>query len=149
MTRAERIHELIAELLRTENPVVVETVSVRVLVVDDNEPWRSFFSTTLLKRPDLRVISEAFDGLEAVQQAQQHQPDIILLDIGLPSLNGIEAARRIREVSPASKILFVSENRSADIAEEALSTRAGSGRLRGEVGSKEGIIACDKRGSGR
>src|SRR6516162_10140382 len=63
VTRAERIHELIAELLRAENPVVVETVSARVLVVDDNEPWRSFFSTTLLKRPDLRVISEAFDGL--------------------------------------------------------------------------------------
>jgi DNA-binding NarL/FixJ family response regulator len=64
------------------------------------------------------------DGLEAVQQAQELQPDLILLDIGLPTLHGIEAARRIREVSPASKILFVSENRSADIAEEALSTGA-------------------------
>lgn len=65
------------------------------------------------------------DGLEAVQQAERLQPDIILLDIGLPTLNGIEAARRIREVSPTSKILFVSENRSPDIAEEALSTGAG------------------------
>jgi len=97
---------------------------VRVLVVDDNEPWRRFFSMTLRKRPDLRVISEASDGLEAVQQAQQLQADLILLDIGLPRLNGIEAARRIREVSPASKILFVSENRSVDVAEEALNTGA-------------------------
>jgi CheY-like chemotaxis protein len=77
------------------------------------------------KEQRLQVIGEASDGLEAVQRAQELQPDLILLDIGLPTLNGIEAARRIREVSPASKILFVSENRSAGIAEEALSTGAG------------------------
>ena len=65
------------------------------------------------------------DGLEAAQKVQELQPDLILLDIGLPKLNGIEAARQIRKLSPASKILFVSENRSRDIAEEALSTGAG------------------------
>ena len=103
----------------------LDTASVRVLVVDDNKPWRHFFSTTFRKRPDLRIISEAFDGLEAVQQAQQLQPDLILLDIGLPSLNGIEAARAIRDISATSKILFVSENRSWDIVEQALNTGAG------------------------
>jgi len=94
-------------------------------VVDDYEPWRRFLSSTLRKQPDLRTVSEASEGIEAVQQAQQLQPDLILLDIGLPTLNGIEAARRIREVSPTSKILFVSENRSRDIAEQALNTGAG------------------------
>lgn len=93
-------------------------------MVDDYEPWRRFVSTTLQKQPRLQVIGEALDGLEAVQKAQQLQPDIILLDIGLPSLNGIEAARRIRELSPKSRILFLSENRSWDIAEEALRTGA-------------------------
>jgi DNA-binding NarL/FixJ family response regulator len=97
---------------------------VRVLVIEDYEPWRRYFSTVLQKQPELQVIGEVSDGLEAVQQAEELQPDLILLDIGLPTLNGIEVARRIREVSPASRILFVSENRSADIAEEALSTGA-------------------------
>src|SRR5215469_3795215 len=69
-------------------------------------------------------MGEVSDGLEAVQQAGQLQPDLILLDIGLPTLNGIDAARQIREISPASRILFVSENRSADIVEAALSTGA-------------------------
>jgi DNA-binding NarL/FixJ family response regulator len=99
--------------------------SVRVLVVDDHEPWRRFYVTTLQKRPELHVIGEAFDGLEAVHIAQELQPDLILLDIGLPIMNGIEAARRIQKVSPASKILFVSENRSSDIVEAALTTGAG------------------------
>ena len=98
---------------------------IRILLVDDYEPWRRHFSATLGSERGLQVIGEASDGLEAVRKAEELQPDLILLDIGLPSLNGIEVARRIREVSPASKIIFASENRSADIAEEALNTGAG------------------------
>jgi DNA-binding NarL/FixJ family response regulator len=86
---------------------------------------RNFVSKTLGKEPDLEIIGRVADGSEAVEQAEQLQPDLILLDIGLPTLNGIEAARRIREVSPASKVLFVSENCSPDTAKEALSTGAG------------------------
>ena len=70
-------------------------------------------------------MGETSDGLEAVHKAEELQPDLILLDIGLPTLNGIEVARRIQVVSPTSKILFVSENRSPEIAEEALRTGAG------------------------
>jgi len=99
--------------------------SIRVLVVDDYKAWRSFFSTALQKKPELQVIGQVSDGLEALQQAQELQPDLILLDIGLPTLNGIEAARQIRNVSRASKILFVSENRSPDIIKEAFTTGAG------------------------
>ena len=97
---------------------------VRVLVVDDYEPWRRFFCSTLHKRPELKVIGETADGLDAVHRAQQLQPDLILLDIGLPRLSGIEAARRIREVSPKSKILFASDDRSPYVAKELLSTGA-------------------------
>jgi DNA-binding NarL/FixJ family response regulator len=103
---------------------LVNKSPIRVLIVDDYEPWRRYYATTLSKQQGLEIIGEALNGLEAVQRAQELQPDLILLDIGLPILNGIEAARRIREVSPASKIVFVSENRSVDVADEALSTGA-------------------------
>jgi DNA-binding NarL/FixJ family response regulator len=97
---------------------------IRVLVVDDYDPWRHFVCSTLAKRPELEIIGEVADGREAVHKAQELQPDLILLDIGLPRLNGIEAAGRIREQSPKSKILFVSVERSPEIVKEALDTGA-------------------------
>jgi DNA-binding NarL/FixJ family response regulator len=98
--------------------------SLCVLAVDDFEPWRVFVCSTLRKQPDLRNILEISDGLEAVEKAQELQPDLILLDIGLPSLNGIEAARQIRIVAPNSKILFLTENHDPDIAAEVLDAGA-------------------------
>jgi DNA-binding NarL/FixJ family response regulator len=104
------------------NALAPSTISV--LLVDDYEPWRRFVCSALQKLPHLRVVGEASNGLEAVQMSQQLQPDLILLDIGLPALNGIDAARRIRRISPQSKILFISENRSRDVADQALRTGA-------------------------
>jgi DNA-binding NarL/FixJ family response regulator len=95
---------------------------VRVLLVEDFEPFRRFIRTTL--RTELQIIAEVSDGLEAVRKAEELQPDLILLDIGLPTLNGIEAARQIRTLSPQSKIIFVTQESSADVVEEALSSGA-------------------------
>jgi DNA-binding NarL/FixJ family response regulator len=114
----------------------LERLISRILVVDDYEPWRRFVSTTLQKQPNLQVIDEAVDGSEAVEKARQLQPDLILLDIGLPTLNGIEAARRIRELCPKSRILFLSENRSWDIAEEALRASAGGYVVKSDAASE-------------
>ena len=97
---------------------------IRVLVVDDNEPFRRFVRATLSTKPELKVVSEASDGLEAVQKAVELQPALIVLDIGLPGLNGLEAARRIRKLSPRSTILFLSQESSPDIVQEALSLGA-------------------------
>ena len=94
--------------------------SIQVLVVEDYEPFRRFLISTLQNRWEGRDIHEVSDGLEAVQEAQTLQPDLILLDIGLPKLNGIEAARRIRKLSPTSKIIFVTQESSPDVVQEAL-----------------------------
>jgi DNA-binding NarL/FixJ family response regulator len=102
----------------------VKGSAVRVLVVDDYEPFRRFVCATLEARRALQVICEASDGLEAVQKAASLQPNLIILDIGLPTLNGIEVARRIRTLSPESIILFVSQECSEDVVQEAFSLGA-------------------------
>jgi DNA-binding NarL/FixJ family response regulator len=94
--------------------------SSRVLVVDDYEPFRRFICSTLRRQPEVHIVCEVSDGLEAVQKAEKLQPDLIVLDIGLPTLDGIEAARRIRRLSPEAKILFVSQESSTDVVQEAL-----------------------------
>ena len=93
---------------------------MRVLVVEDFAPFWQFIRSTLAERPDVQVIDEVADGLEAVQKAELLEPDLVLLDIGLPTLNGIEAARQIRKLAPACKIIFVSQESSSEVVEEAL-----------------------------
>jgi DNA-binding NarL/FixJ family response regulator len=95
-----------------------------VLVIEDYEPFRRFICSTLSKRSGLQIVGETADGLEAVQKAEELQPDLVVLDIGLPSLNGVEAARRIRKLSPKSKILFVSQESSGDVVQETLALGA-------------------------
>ena len=95
--------------------------SIRVLVAEDFVPFRHFIRSTLSQRPNLQVVCEVCDGQEAVQKAVELKPDLILLDIGLPTLKGIEAARQIRKFAPESKIVFVSQESSADVVQEALS----------------------------
>jgi CheY-like chemotaxis protein len=97
---------------------------IRILVVDYFAPWRQYVCSILQAQPELHVVAEIGDGLEVVQRAQELQPDLILLDIGLPRLNGIQAARRIREVAPQSKIIFVCLESSLDFVQEAFSAGA-------------------------
>ena len=94
--------------------------SIRILVVEDFAPFRKVIRSTLGERADLQVICEVADGLEAVQKAEELKPELILLDIGLPTLNGIEAARQIRKLAPDSKIIFLSQESSAEVVQEAL-----------------------------
>jgi DNA-binding NarL/FixJ family response regulator len=97
---------------------------VRILVADDCADWRRQIRLLLEARTDWQIICEIADGSEAVAKAEQMRPHLILLDIGLPNLNGIEAARLMNNQSPASKILFVSLHDSRDVVQAALSTGA-------------------------
>lgn len=98
--------------------------SVRVLVVEDFIPFRQVIASILGNVRELEIICEVSDGLEAVRKAVALKPDLVLLDIGLPTLNGIEAARQIRKLAPESKIIFVTQESSDDVVEEALSLGA-------------------------
>jgi len=104
---------------------IPETPSHRVLVVEDFAPFRRLICAMLATRPGLEVIGQAADGLEAVQKAADLKPDLILLDIGLPTLNGLECARRIRMLAPQSKIIFLSQESCVDVVREALTLACG------------------------
>ena len=98
--------------------------SIRILVADDFKDWRSQVRLLLQARPEWQIIGEVSDGPEAVQKAEELKPDLVLLESSLPNLNGIEAARRIRLLSPNSKIVFLSMDNSLDVVQIALNTGA-------------------------
>jgi DNA-binding NarL/FixJ family response regulator len=98
--------------------------SIRVLVVDDFEPWRRSVCSMLKGQAELKVVAEATDGWEAIQKAQILRPDLILLDLGLPNLNGMDAAKRIRELVPGARIILLTSSNDKDVVRAALSTGA-------------------------
>jgi DNA-binding NarL/FixJ family response regulator len=88
-------------------------------VVHDFAGFRDAICSMLSDCPDLLVVGEAPDGLEAVGKAEVLQPDLVVLDLSMPKLNGLEATRRIRRLSPTSRIIIVSLESSADFVREA------------------------------
>ncbi|HET7106978.1 MAG TPA: response regulator transcription factor [Candidatus Acidoferrum sp.] len=114
----------------------------RILSVDDFEPYRLFVVSLLHKRSDLKVICGVSNGLEAVQKAQELKPDLILMDIGLPGLNGIEAAQRIRRLAPKSKIIFLTQESSPEVVRETV-TLGASGYVLKSQAETDLLIAVD------
>jgi len=92
--------------------------------VDDNETWRRWVYSELGTQQQLQIVGEASDGLEAVRKAHEFKPEIILLDIGLPKLNGLEAASRITKNAPDAKIVFLTAQNDPDVVMQALSNGA-------------------------
>ena len=120
----------------------MNTDPIPVIVADDFERFRRYLCSALLKRPEVQVVGEISDGLEAVQKVQEMQPGLLILDIHLPGLNGIEAARRIRELAPRTKILFVSQEQAVEVMEEAFKAGA-SGYVVKTDAPMELLIAVD------
>lgn len=97
---------------------------VRILVADDFAEWRIRVQSFLKQNPNLQIVAEACNGVEAVEKAAELHPDIVLLDIGMPFLNGIQAATAIRHISPDTKLIFVTQESDGDISKAALATGA-------------------------
>jgi DNA-binding NarL/FixJ family response regulator len=106
------------------------------MIVDDFEPWRSFVSSMLIKEFNLQIGCEVADAVEAIGEANKIQPNLIQLDIELPSLNGIEAAHRIHQIAPGSRILFVSEQSDPDVVKTALDAGGGGYVLKSDAGDE-------------
>ncbi len=114
-------------MLEATRKAGTRSVNIRILVADDFAPWRRFVSSMiLLKEPEWHITGEVEDGFEAVKKAKELMPDLILMDIGLDKLSGIEAARQIRRIAPDLKILFLSAFDSIEVVEEAFDS-GGSG----------------------
>lgn len=96
----------------------------RILIVDDFVPWQHLVLWLLEPETGLQIISTAVDGTEAVQKAEELKPDLILMDLSLPGMNGIEATRQTRIVSPGSKVLFLTHHSEPDIVQAAFDAGA-------------------------
>lgn len=94
------------------------------MLADDFDPWRQLTRSILKASPSFRVIAEASNGQEAVEKAATLLPDIVLLDISMPVMNGIEAAKMIKQACPRSKIIFLTEQNDGELRSAALATGA-------------------------
>ena len=95
-------------------------MTLTVLVVDDHELWRGHVRAALKDHRRWSIVAEASNGIEAIEKAAALRPDVILLDIGLPVLSGMAAARQILASDPQSRIIFVSANGSPAMVEAAI-----------------------------
>ena len=94
--------------------------NLRILIADDHDVVRRGIKSLIESRPEWQVCDEARSGREAVAKSEERKPDIVVLDISMPELNGLEAARRIRKVSPNSEILILSMHYSDQLIKEIL-----------------------------
>jgi YesN/AraC family two-component response regulator len=108
-------------------------MAYRVLIVDDSSMIRSFLGVCIQQKTDWQVCGEAENGEIALQKVRELSPDIVLLDVQMPVMNGFEAARRIKHEFPSTQILMISQSDSVPFAKEAIAAGASAYVTKGEV----------------
>jgi DNA-binding NarL/FixJ family response regulator len=97
---------------------------LRILIADDHAVVRAGLRTLLESREGWQVCAEAVDGRDAIEKAAKHKPDVAILDIGMPLLNGVDATRRIRKVSPHTQVLILTMHESDELVQQVVETGA-------------------------
>ena len=120
----------------------MRTMALRILVADDHSVVRRGLRELLESRKGWKVCAEAADGRDAVVQAQHHRPDVAILDLGMPELNGVEAARQVHASSPETEILILSAHASEKLARDVLGAGA-RGYLLKEDADQDLLSAVD------
>ena len=110
------------------------------LLVEDYDDLRRVLRIMLEEKTSCFVVGEALDGVQAVEMAEELQPEVILLDLALPNLNGMEAARQIRKISPSSKLIFLSQNTSPEVMQGAFCLGAMAYLLKSDAGELPSAI---------
>lgn len=121
-----------------QKPFLVEShhqsyATVKILLADDFAPWRSAVCSFVRRQTDWEIVCEARDGLEAVQKTAELQPDVALIDLNMPGINGIEATRRIRQLSPNTQIVILTQISDDDLEAAALAAGAIAYVLKSEM----------------
>jgi DNA-binding NarL/FixJ family response regulator len=103
------------------------------MVVDDFAPWRRFLNTLMIVTPEWQISGEAVTGAEALEKVRELEPDLVLLDIDLPDINGIDVARQLQTIAPNAKVIFLTAESSPEIVRAALDTGALGYLLKAQV----------------
>lgn len=121
---------------------------LRILIVDDHEIFRRGLRTVLETRPDFAICGEATDGLDAIEKTKALDPDILVMDVSMPRVDGLQALRIIREQSPRSKVLILSQHDSTFMLEAAVKAGAGGYVTKSQV-ARCLLTAIDNLSQGR
>jgi len=123
----------------------VETLvrTIRILIVDDHEVMRGGLRSLLESRPEWEVCGEAANGLEAVEKAKRLKPDVVILDINMPALNGLDAARLIRKQVPQTEILILSRYEASEMRSVALQAGAREYVAKSQNLARDLLVALD------
>jgi DNA-binding NarL/FixJ family response regulator len=120
----------------------LKAASVRIVIADDHEIFRRGLRSLLESHSHWEVCGEAVNGQEAIEKVKQLKPDVVVLDVTMPHVNGLEAAREIRRIVPESKVVILSQHEPALMKQSALAAGAGAYVTKSEV-SRELMIAIE------